>query len=71
MSAYHELEILNREITQLKEISAIMGWDEACMMPAAAGDSRGEALASLAERGARARHQSPHRRSARPGPGQQ
>lgn len=48
MSAYHELEILTREITQLKEISAIMGWDEACMMPAAAGDRRGEALASLA-----------------------
>jgi len=47
MSAYQELENLNREITQLKEIRAIMGWDEACMMPAAAGDRRGEALASL------------------------
>ncbi|MEZ5553169.1 MAG: carboxypeptidase M32 [Pseudomonadales bacterium] len=48
MSAYRELETLNTEITRLREVSAILSWDEACMMPSAAGPGRGEAMASLA-----------------------
>lgn len=47
MSAYTKLEDKLREITRLREIQAICGWDEACMMPSGGGAGRGEALATL------------------------
>ena len=48
MSAYTELEALTSEVTRLQEISAIVGWDEACMMPAGGARGRGQALGALA-----------------------
>ena len=48
MSAYGQLEVRFREITRLREIQAISGWDEACMMPPGGGPGRSQALASLA-----------------------
>lgn len=47
MSAYTRLEEKFREITRLREIDAICGWDEACMMPTGSGAGRSEALATL------------------------
>jgi carboxypeptidase Taq len=47
MSAYAQLEVRFREITRLREIQAISGWDEACMMPPGGGPGRSQALASL------------------------
>ena len=47
MSAYVKLEDKLREITRLREIQAISGWDEACMMPSGGGAGRGQALATL------------------------
>jgi len=47
MSAYSELEARERELSRFHELAAIAGWDEACMMPPAAGARRGEALAAL------------------------
>jgi len=48
MSAYSKLEEKMREVTRLKEVQAIAGWDEACMMPVGGGPGRSQALASLA-----------------------
>ena len=47
MSAYLKLEDKLREITRLREIQAISGWDEACMMPSGGGAGRAQALATL------------------------
>lgn len=47
MSAYEKLESKIREIARLREIQAISGWDEACMMPIGGGAGRSEALAAL------------------------
>src|ERR1700755_2673776 len=41
------LEQQFRRISQLQYVSAIMQWDEAVMMPAAAGEERAAALAGL------------------------
>ena len=40
MTAYQILEDKLREITRLREIQAISGWDEACMMPSGGGAGR-------------------------------
>ena len=48
MPAYEQLEARIREITRLKEVQAITGWDDACMMPSGGGPGRSQALASLA-----------------------
>jgi carboxypeptidase Taq len=42
-----DLERQFRRISQLQHVSAIMQWDEAVMMPAAAGESRANAMATL------------------------
>jgi carboxypeptidase Taq len=47
MSSYARLEEKFRDITHLREIQAISGWDEACMMPSGAGETRSQALATL------------------------
>jgi carboxypeptidase Taq len=47
MTAYAKLETKIREITRLREIEAISGWDEACMMPSGGGAGRSQALATL------------------------
>ncbi len=47
MSAYAKLEAKFSEISRLREIQAISGWDEACMMPSGGGAGRGQALATL------------------------
>jgi len=48
MAAYDQLELRAAELARLQEVSAIAGWDEACMMPVGAGARRGAALAALA-----------------------
>jgi len=48
MSAYEQLEQRAAELAHLREIEAIAGWDEACMMPGGSGARRGTALAALA-----------------------
>ncbi len=48
MAAYTELEALTSEVTRLREIQAIAGWDEACMMPSGGARGRGQALGALA-----------------------
>ncbi|MEZ5558018.1 MAG: carboxypeptidase M32 [Pseudomonadales bacterium] len=48
MSAYEKLETHAREINRLREVMAIIHWDEACMMPTGSGAGRAEAMASLA-----------------------
>ncbi|HEY2736455.1 MAG TPA: carboxypeptidase M32 [Polyangiales bacterium] len=45
--SFAQLERQFRRIAQLQHVSAIMQWDEAVMMPAAAGDERAEAMAAL------------------------
>lgn len=47
MSVYTDLEAKMREISRLKEIQAITGWDEACMMPSGGGAGRSQAMATL------------------------
>ncbi len=47
MSAYLKLEKYFHRIHQLDHASAILGWDEAVMMPASSGDVRAEAQAEL------------------------
>jgi len=47
MSSYARLEEKLRDITRLREIQAITGWDEACMMPSGGGAGRSQALATL------------------------
>ncbi|HEY5647054.1 MAG TPA: hypothetical protein VIS76_13975, partial [Pseudomonadales bacterium] len=47
MSAYEELESRTREITRLREIQAVVDWDEACMMPSGGGPGRGQAMSTL------------------------
>jgi carboxypeptidase Taq len=47
MSAYSELEAKQRDLSRFRELSAIAGWDEACMMPPGGGAGRAEALAAL------------------------
>ncbi len=49
MSAYVELEAVFRRAGALSGASAILGWDNATMMPANSGEPRGEQLAALAE----------------------
>lgn len=49
MTAYRELEAHFRRYFALKGASAILGWDNATMLPPASGDTRGEHLAALAE----------------------
>lgn len=47
MGAYEELEQHFVKIGHLQHVGAIVGWDEAAMMPAGAGEARGEAMATL------------------------
>jgi carboxypeptidase Taq len=49
MSAYNELTTIYRRYYALNGASAILGWDNATMMPENAGDARGEQLTALAE----------------------
>jgi Zn-dependent M32 family carboxypeptidase len=44
---YRELEERQRKLGHLEELSEILGWDEAVIMPEAAGPRRGEAMATL------------------------
>ena len=46
--SYQVLEARFREISHLNHAEAMLGWDEAVMMPAGGGDARGQALATLA-----------------------
>ncbi|HEX4354360.1 MAG TPA: carboxypeptidase M32 [Polyangiales bacterium] len=45
--SFPQLEQQFRRIAHLQHVSAIMQWDEAVMMPAAAGDERADAMAAL------------------------
>ena len=45
--SYRELEERQRKLGHLEELSEILGWDEAVIMPEAAGPRRGEAMATL------------------------
>lgn len=47
MSAYETLHDHFRRIGDLNHVGAIVQWDEAAMMPAGGGDSRGAAMATL------------------------
>lgn len=47
MTAYSELEARQRDLSRFRELGAIAGWDEACMMPPGGGSRRAEALAAL------------------------
>jgi carboxypeptidase Taq len=49
MSPYLQLEAIFRRWSALKSASAMLGWDNAAMMPQNAGDVRGEQMAVLAE----------------------
>jgi len=49
MTAYAELETIFRRIYALRGAGAMLGWDNAAMMPANSGEPRGEQLAALAE----------------------
>jgi carboxypeptidase Taq len=51
MTAYTELETVFRRCFALRSAGSILHWDNATMMPANAGDVRGEQLAALAEAG--------------------
>jgi carboxypeptidase Taq len=44
---YQALEDHQRRLSHLRHVEAIVGWDEAAMMPAGGGDARAEALATL------------------------
>lgn len=44
---YQALEDHQRRLSHLRHVEAIVGWDEAAMMPAGGGEARGEALATL------------------------
>ena len=46
--SYQILEARFREIAHLNHAEAMLGWDEAVIMPAGGGDARGQALATLA-----------------------
>jgi carboxypeptidase Taq len=45
--SYRALEHHFRRLGHLQHVAAILGWDEAVIMPAAAGDQRAEAMATL------------------------
>jgi carboxypeptidase Taq len=45
--SYRALEVRHRRLSHLGHVEAIVGWDEAAMMPAGGGESRAEALATL------------------------
>src|SRR5262245_6072715 len=45
--SYQELEARQRRIAHLHHVEAIVGWDEATMMPEGGGEARGTALATL------------------------
>ncbi|MDX1974119.1 MAG: carboxypeptidase M32 [Rickettsiales bacterium] len=49
MTAYQQLESSFRRYFALKGASAILGWDNATMMPENSGDTRAEQLGALAE----------------------
>lgn len=49
MTAYTDLEVIFRRWSNLRAASAMLGWDNATMMPANSGDMRGEQMATLAE----------------------
>jgi carboxypeptidase Taq len=49
VTAYQELERRCRVQSHLAHAAAILGWDEATMMPPGGGEARGEAMAALAE----------------------
>ncbi|HWA78401.1 MAG TPA: carboxypeptidase M32 [Polyangiaceae bacterium] len=44
---YQALEDHHRRLSHLRHVEAIVGWDEAAMMPAGGGDARADALATL------------------------
>ena len=46
--SYQKLEARFRELGHLEHAQAILGWDEAVMMPSGGGEARGQALATLA-----------------------
>ncbi len=46
--SYQKLEARFRELAHLDHAQAMLGWDEAVMMPAGGGEARGQALATLA-----------------------
>jgi carboxypeptidase Taq len=45
--SYEALEARHRRLSHLGHVEAIVGWDEAAMMPPGGGESRAEALATL------------------------
>jgi carboxypeptidase Taq len=45
--SYRELAAHQRRLAHLQHVEAIVGWDEAAMMPPGGGESRAEALATL------------------------
>jgi carboxypeptidase Taq len=45
--SYRALEVRHRRLSHLGHVEAIVGWDEAAMMPPGGGESRAEALATL------------------------
>jgi carboxypeptidase Taq len=45
--SYRALELRHRRLNHLGHVEAIVGWDEAAMMPTGGGESRAEALATL------------------------
>ncbi len=49
MTAYEDLTKIFRQYFALNGASAMLGWDNATMMPENAGEARGEQLAALAE----------------------
>jgi carboxypeptidase Taq len=49
MNAYERLEAHHRRLFHLDHVGAIVGWDEATMMPRGGGPARADAMATLAE----------------------
>lgn len=47
MTAYQKIESLFKKISDLHHIQAMLGWDEACMMPTGGSEDRADALATL------------------------
>ncbi len=45
--AYHALHQHQARIGHLGHVAAILGWDEAVMMPSGGGEARAEAMAAL------------------------
>ncbi len=45
--SYAKLEAHHRKLSHLQHLNAIVGWDEAVMMPEGGGDKRNDALATL------------------------